>query len=92
MNAPDGRWQATRTCLVALLTRLLAPAAYLVFVGFYPIRLFDFGIGAAIAWLFASVLVVPTVLVVVFVTMGRRGKPRARRSAPPPRSLGSRSR
>jgi membrane protein implicated in regulation of membrane protease activity len=73
------RWQATRTCLFALITRLLLPIAYLVFVGLYPIRLFDLGVGTAVAWLFAFVLVAPTALVVAFVSIGRRGRQRGRR-------------
>jgi hypothetical protein len=79
--APNHRWQATRACAFAL-TRLLLPAAYLAFVGFYPIRWLDLGIGAAVAWLFVSVLLVPAALVIAFVTLGRRGRQRARRHAP----------
>jgi hypothetical protein len=77
MRSPaDERAVPLRSCLVALVTRLLAPASYLVLVGFYPIRRLDLGLGAAVGWLFLTVIVVPTAVAVLLLVLSGRGRRR----------------
>ena len=68
-----------RACLVALVTRLLLPTAYVVFVGFYPVLRFNFGAPAAIAWLAATVILFPTAVVIVLLVLSGRTRSRNRR-------------